>query len=484
MAIKVGRTDPHADGKLSTIDVVGAITASTSITAGTGLTVTSGGATINSGGMVLANNTALQIKNAAGTPIDMVKLDTAGQLSLGNSAQAAATYLTAGANQPVYLCPNGTAVHVVNQAGQVGIGTLSPSEKFTILDGNFLIQKTAYGGKYKWTAGTSSPDAGTVTWGDGTGWKMKFGVVGGTQTLTLVDNGQVGIGTTTPGATLDVNGQIAAALGSVSAPAFIPTGDTNTGMWFPAADTIAWSAGGSERLRMKSDGTLVVQANGADQMRLSYGTYGTINASNLKLMISDPGIGGWNRAAIGLEVYGHTDGWAGSSNLIRYIMDETSGALTTNNTFPVLYWGAAGTYSGRVGIGTYTPGYQLELSTNSAAKPTSNVWTVSSDARVKTDVTDWTTGLAVINGLRPIEYRLNGEYGTVDDGNRHVSVLAQEAMEVFPSIVGTYQWQDPDNEDAEPVELYNLNTNALQWALVNAIKELSAKVAVLEGAVA
>lgn len=44
--------------------------------------------------------------------------------------------------------------------------------------------------------------------------------------------------------------------GSAAAPSIIPTGDTNTGVWFPAADTIAASTGGTERMRITSAGNV------------------------------------------------------------------------------------------------------------------------------------------------------------------------------------------------------------------------------------
>lgn len=44
------------------------------------------------------------------------------------------------------------------------------------------------------------------------------------------------------------------------------------------------------------------------------------------------------------------------------------------------------TGDGYVGIGTSEPLYQLELSTDSAAKPSTNTWTVSSDERLKTNI--------------------------------------------------------------------------------------------------
>jgi len=47
-------------------------------------------------------------------------------------------------------------------------------------------------------------------------------------------------------------GQVQLAAGSVSAPALAAFGDTNTGMFFPAADTIAFSEGGTEAMRINS----------------------------------------------------------------------------------------------------------------------------------------------------------------------------------------------------------------------------------------
>ena len=44
--------------------------------------------------------------------------------------------------------------------------------------------------------------------------------------------------------------------GSAGAPAIYPTGDTNTGIFFPAADTVAVATAGTERLRVNSAGNL------------------------------------------------------------------------------------------------------------------------------------------------------------------------------------------------------------------------------------
>ena len=139
------------------------------------------------------------------------------------------------------------------------------------------------------------------------------------------------------------------------------------------------------------------------------------------------------------------------------------------------------TAAGNLGIGTSSPGYQLTLSTDSAAKPTSNTWTISSDARVKEVIGSYTRGVADIMALEPKRYRLNGAFGSVDDGRVHVSVIAQEARETWPEMIGTYEHTNKDEDDVETVtELLNLNTNELQWALVNAIKELAQRLEALE----
>lgn len=54
--------------------------------------------------------------------------------------------------------------------------------------------------------------------------------------------------------TLSVTGVTTVAAGSNTAPAITTTGDTNTGIFFPAADTIAFTEGGAESVRITSAG--------------------------------------------------------------------------------------------------------------------------------------------------------------------------------------------------------------------------------------
>jgi hypothetical protein len=62
------------------------------------------------------------------------------------------------------------------------------------------------------------------------------------------------VGTTA--VTIDTSQRVGFVAGTAAAPAITRTGDTNTGMFFPAADTIAFAEGGTEAMRLDSVGNV------------------------------------------------------------------------------------------------------------------------------------------------------------------------------------------------------------------------------------
>jgi hypothetical protein len=90
-------------------------------------------------------------------------------------------------------------------------------------------------------------------------------VVSGSTTLTTVSATVVqsdtvnektsAAGVTIDGVLLKDNGVVTGA-GTVSAPVYSTTGDLNTGIFFPAADTIAFAEGGVEAMRIDSSGNV------------------------------------------------------------------------------------------------------------------------------------------------------------------------------------------------------------------------------------
>jgi hypothetical protein len=79
-----------------------------------------------------------------------------------------------------------------------------------------------------------------------------------TGTASININGTVGATTPAAGAftTLSATGVATFAAGTVALPSITTSGDTNTGIYFPAADTVAVSTAGTERMRIDSSGNV------------------------------------------------------------------------------------------------------------------------------------------------------------------------------------------------------------------------------------
>ena len=88
--------------------------------------------------------------------------------------------------------------------------------------------------------------------------------------------------------------------GTAGAPAITTTGDTNTGIFFPAADTVAASVGGTEGLRLTSTGLGVGTSSPADKLQV----LGTIrfgaNATYYGTITHDA-------SSTGANIYNHVD---------------------------------------------------------------------------------------------------------------------------------------------------------------------------------
>lgn len=70
-----------------------------------------------------------------------------------------------------------------------------------------------------------------------------------------------------------LTGALAVTAGTVSAPGIAASGDTNTGIFFPAADTIAFSEGGVEAMRLDSSGRMALGTTTANARFTLAGDY-------------------------------------------------------------------------------------------------------------------------------------------------------------------------------------------------------------------
>ena len=137
--------------------------------------------------------------------------------------------------------------------------------------------------------------------------------------------------------------------GSAGTPAVQGT-DTNTGVFYPAADTVGVSTGGIERLRIESNGILMVAttANDTSARITTRATAGTINGTGVYCTTT---------ASTGASVFFNPNGQVGTISV--------SGTATSYNT--------------------------------------------SSDYRLKHNIAPMTGALAKVSALNPVTYKWNAD---------------------------------------------------------------------------
>jgi hypothetical protein len=127
-------------------------------------------------------------------------------------------------------------------------------------------------------------------------------------------------------------------------------------------------------------------------------------------------------------------------------------------------------------------------------KPGGGEWLAASDARIKTVVDYYDTGLDAIKQLNPVRYTYNGNDAVKrsDDtpspslnagviGKEFIGLVAQDIEGSMPELVTSVE----GFIDGAPVnDLRMMDASALKYALVNAVKELALRVETLEAQLA
>jgi Chaperone of endosialidase len=122
---------------------------------------------------------------------------------------------------------------------------------------------------------------------------------------------------------------------------------------------------------------------------------------------------------------------------------------------------------GRVGIGTTAPDQLLSVNGN-ASKAGGGSWAAFSDSRVKRNVRQFTDGLATLQKINPVWFQYNNKSGYTDTIKTYVGVIAQDVEKVAPYMVEKTKTANFDDQ-----RVYD--SNALNYILVNSVKELAAK---------
>ena len=297
----------------------------------------------------------------------------------------------------------------------------------------------------------------------------------------------------------------------------IHSGDTNTAIRFPAADTVTVETGGSERARVSSDGKVGIGLTDAASLLHVAGATadadGSLGSQSPQLIIEG----------------GNTN------NPFEIGMDNSGGTaiafLQSRNKSAGVQFLSLNPKGGNVGIGLTAPTKTLDVrgtqlisadgnyrATNSGAlniSPNSNLaigfggdsnadyyaaifhnasntavgsifvdassttYATSSDHRLKENIVDLTDAIDRVKTLAPKRFNFTVDPDTTVDG-----FLAHEVTAVPEAIVGTHNQVDDDNnpvyQGIDQAKLVPLLTAALQEAIAK-IETLETKVAALEG---
>jgi hypothetical protein len=127
--------------------------------------------------------------------------------------------------------------------------------------------------------------------------------------------------------TLEATDVATVSAGTVSAPAITTTGDTNTGIFFPAADTIAFAEGGAEAMRIASDGKVGIGTTSPGRELDVNGSIRFVSSG----VIEAGGAGGLNTYIAGVE--GGSGYWALAVNGAEQARLTVGGNLQFNSGY-------------------------------------------------------------------------------------------------------------------------------------------------------
>jgi hypothetical protein len=377
----------------------------------------------------------------------------------------------------------GTERMRIDASGNVGVGTAPAGWARMWVDGSIGIVSGT--GDYFIGGNPVVSDNGTaVDIAEDPGWTALHLSPGGTRRVTVLDSGNVGVGTTTPGSLLQVGNpgtllgtlrlagntsgfvqlQTAAAAGSWNMTLPATAGTNGQALVTNGSGVTSWATVPT------SGGTFLAGAGTGDDPSISF-----IGDPDAGFFSSGPGI-------IGVTVDGiKTADLSGSSwDVYRKIRTANCGA--TDPCFSFTTDMNSGIYSisdnivgfstngaermrlsagGQLSIGNTSTTHALNV-TGSAGLSTGTAWTNTSDARLKDVHGDYEYGLNEILKLNTV--RFNYKKNNALDLNSDVPMtgfVAQEVQKVIPDAVTT-------RADG----YLELNVDPIHWATVNAVQDL------------
>ena len=347
-----------------------------------------------------------------------------------------------GAGNMIFRNGGSTERMRIDSSGNVGIGTSSPGEKLNVSTGSseYAIQWNSTGSN-NWVLGSSSNRAYIVN---------KSTPL---EVLTILNGGNIGIGTSSPGGMLHLSGALPRIYLTDTDTSTLSTFSGENGWLTLSAATsrITFTIASSEKMRIVGDnvgiGTsspssiLHLASTGSAILTIEADTDNVTETDNARIILKQDG-------GVVVGRIGYVDG----GNALEIINEYGSDSLLfgTSNTERMRI-----DSSGNVGIGTSSPSYKLHVSGDIYA--TGNV-TAYSDIKLKENVKTVENAVDLVNKMRGVTFTRK------DTGEDGVGVIAQEMQKVLPQVV------------TEKDGIIGVAYGNIVGVLIEAVKELSAEV--------
>jgi len=326
-----------------------------------------------------------------------------------------------------------------------------------------------------------------------------------------------------------ITGVTTVQAGSAALPAITTSGDTNTGIFFPAADTIAFSEGGVEAMRIDSSGNVGIGTSSPTQKLNVRGGRSVFQANSDLFSIQIEGGAGGGQRYIGATNEASPSMVFSNSGGTEQMRIDNSGNLLVGTTSPSASYGAltvagvgisitpdtnakfqigrysAGATNCYIKMGSTSSGLKitnpadtndcmtLDSSGNltilgaTATKASGTTWANPSDQRLKNNIRDYSKGATELMQVRVREWEYNGKGGTTE-GMKGLGVIADEVMLVLPNTVENYDDKlNADDEEATAIKKFD--ATEITWLLVKTVQEqqaliqsLTTRITALEGA--
>ena len=265
---------------------------------------------------------------------------------------------------------------------------------------------------------------------------------------------------------LGITNPLAFDAGTAALPSITFSGDTNTGVFAPAADTVGFAEGGAEAMRITSNGNLNIgNSRNLSAVQLLAGTNGA----------SYEGIGVNNALIQSRGVAADCYFRSNTSIAENYIINGTAETISMNAGEIAFSNAASGTAGNPISFTTrmsINASGNLILVGSTAQKASGTTWSNPSDTRLKDNKQNYTKGLEELLQINVKTWEWNGKAGTTE-GTTGIGVIADEIEVLLPNTVDTYKAK-LNIDDTEETDVKRFDATEITWLLLNSVKEQQA----------